>query len=262
MKKAKKLLALVLVTVMSVCVLTACGSSKEEPATWEDQLGNKGTIRVGISPNYPPYDFYDEAGNIVGYDADFAAYLEEYLEYDVELIALDFNAIIASLDSGTIDLGISCFSYKEDRNVEWSESYLDTTQAILVRADSGLVKPEDLAGHKISAGQGNVGLDLCYEFQGQYENIEVIVGDETGVSVETVKSGAIDAYIAERGVCEAYANASNGKLVVMEGDYYPDSIYVVAKKGNTMLIDKITEAVKAFRADEERYNEIFLKWFS
>ena len=48
----------------------------------------------------------------------------------------------------------------------------------------------------------------------------------------------------------------------MEGDYYPDSIYVVAKKGNTMLIDKITEAVKAFRADEERYNEIFLKWFS
>ena len=38
MKKAKKLLALVLVTVMSVCALTACGSSKEEPATWEDQF--------------------------------------------------------------------------------------------------------------------------------------------------------------------------------------------------------------------------------
>lgn len=261
MKKAKKLVAALLVTVMSVCALTACGGSGEA-TTWEDQLGNKGTIRVGISPNYPPYDFYDEAGNIVGYDADFAAYLSEYLDYDVELIPLDFNAIIASLDSGTIDLGISCFSYKEDRNVEWSESYLDTTQAILVRADSGLVKPEDLAGQKISAGQGNVGLDLCYEFQSQYDNIEVIVGDETGVSVETVKSGAIDAYIAERGVCEAYANASDGKLVVMEGDYYPDSIYAVAKKGNTLLIEKITEGIQAFRADEEKYNEIFLKWFS
>ena len=261
MKKAKKLVAALLTTVLSVSALTACGGSTEA-ATWEDQLGNKGTIRVGISPNYPPYDFYDEAGNVVGYDADFAAYMSDYLDYDVELIAMDFNSIIASLDSGTIDLGISCFSYKEDRNVEWSESYLDTTQAILVRADSGIETPEDLAGKKISAGLGNVGVDLCNEFQAEYDNIEVIIGDETGVSVETVKSGAIDAYIAERGVCEAYANASDGKLVVMEGDYYPDSIYVVAKKGNTTLIDKVNEVVQAFRADEETSNEIFMKWFS
>lgn len=261
MKKAKKLIAVLLVMAMTMCLLAACGNSEEE-ATWEDQLGNKGTIRVGISPNYPPYDFYDEDGNIVGYDADFAAYLGEYLDYDIELIAMDFNSIIASIDSGTIDIGISCFSYKEDRNVEYSDSYLDTTQAILVRADSGLETPEDLAGKTISAGQGNVGLDLCYEFQETYDDIEVVVGDETGVSVETVKSGAIDAYIAERGVCEAYANASDGKLVVMEGDYYPDSIYVIAKKGNTLLIDKMTEGVQAFRSDEEVYNEIFLKWFS
>ena len=82
------------------------------------------------------------------------------------------------------------------------------------------------------------------------------------MSVETVKSGAIDAYIAERGVCEAYAAASNGKLTVMEGDYYPDSIYVIAKKGNKLLADKMTEGVRAFRADEETYNEIFMKWFS
>ena len=48
----------------------------------------------------------------------------------------------------------------------------------------------------------------------------------------------------------------------MEGDYYPDSIYVIAKKGNTLLAEKMTEGVRAFRADEETYNEIFMKWFS
>ena len=213
-------------------------------------------------PELSAVRFYDEAGNIVGYDADFAAYLADYFDYDFELNPLDFNSIIASIDSGTIDIGISCFSYKEDRDVEYSESYLDTTQAVLVRSDSEIGKPEDLAGKTISAGQGNVGLDLFYEFQEQYDGIDVVIGDETGVSVETVKSGAIDAYIAERGVCEAYADASNGKLTVMEGDYYPDSIYVIAKKGNKLLADKMTEGVRAFRADEETYNEIFMKWFS
>ena len=123
MKKAKKLLALVLVTVMSVCALTACGSSKEEPATWEDQLGNKGTIRVGISPNYPPYDFYDEAGNIVGYDADFAAYLEEYLEYA--------NALIASEDEDILT------KYSDDGDFMY---FRESTGEFLVLADDGYIR--------------------------------------------------------------------------------------------------------------------------
>lgn len=257
----KKLVLAVLIIAL-VISLVACGGSKQsaEEANWEDQLGNKGVIRIGNSPNYPPYEELDENGNIVGYDADFVQYISDYLEYEVELIPLEFNTIIASLDAGTIDLGISCFSYKEDRVVEYSDSYLDTTQAILVRADSDIETSEDLVGRAISAGRGNVGLDLCYEFQESLENVEVIVGEETAVSVEALKSGAFEAYIAERAVCEAYANANEGVLKVLEEDHWPDSIFVIAKKGNAELIEKINEAIKAFRESEES-QQIFDKWF-
>jgi ABC-type amino acid transport/signal transduction systems, periplasmic component/domain len=257
----KKIIAAIMIFVL-VLALAACGQTKDPSAeaTWEDQLGNKGVIRIGNSPNYPPYDDVDENGNIIGYDADFVAFVSDYLDYEVELIPLEFNTIIASLDAGTIDLGVSCFSYKEDRIVEYSDSYLDTTQAVLVRADSGIETSEDLAGRTISAGRGNVGLDLCYEFQTTMENVEVVVGEETAVSVEALKSGAFDAYLAERAVCEAYANASDGKLIVLEEDFWPDSIFVVAKKGNAELIGKINEAIEAYRASEESQN-IFDKWF-
>jgi polar amino acid transport system substrate-binding protein len=257
----KKIAAIIMILAL-VLALAGCGP-KEDPnaeATWEDQLGNAGVIRIGNSPNYPPYDDVDADGNIIGYDADFVAFISEYLDYPVEMISLEFNTIIASLDAGTIDLGVSCFSYKEDRVVEYSESYLDTTQAVLVRADSGIAASEDLAGRAISAGRGNVGLDLCYEFQTTLENVDVIVGEETAVSVEALKSGAFDAYVAERAVCEAYANASEGQLIVLEEDFWPDSIFVVAKLGNAELIGKINEAIAAFRESEES-QQIFDKWF-
>lgn len=257
----KKILSVVLVAALALS-LAACGGGggQETEGTWEDQLGNKGVIRIGNSPNYPPYDDVDAEGNIIGYDADFVAFMSEYLEYDMELISLEFNTIIASLEAGTIDLGVSCFSYKEDRIVEYSDSYLDTTQGILVRSDSGILVPEDLAGHAISAGRGNVGLDLCYELQADLDDVKVIVGEETAVSVEALKSGAFDAYIAERAVCEAYANASGGQLTVLEEDFWPDSIFVVAKQGNALLIEKINEAIAAYR-ESDASQEIFDKWF-
>lgn len=257
----KRIIAAVMILAM-VLALAACGKAEAPSAekTWEDQLGNKGVIRIGNSPNYPPYDDVDGNGNIIGYDADFVAFVSDYLDYKVELIPLEFNTIIASLDAGTIDLGVSCFSYKEDRVVEYSDSYLDTTQSVLVRADSGIKTSKDLAGHAISAGRGNVGLDLCYDFQTNLKDIKVVVGEETAVSVEALKSGAFDAYIAERAVCDSYANASDGKLVVLEEDFWPDSIFVVAKKGNAELIGKINEAIEAYRASEES-QKIFDKWF-
>ncbi len=257
----KRIIAIMMILVLALA-MAGC-APKAEPAaeaTWEDQLGNKGTIRIGNSPNYPPYDDVDADGNIIGYDADFVTFISEYLDYPVEMIPLEFNTIIASLDAGTIDLGVSCFSYKEDRIVEYSESYLDTTQAVLVRANDGIQASADLAGRTISAGRGNVGLDLCYEFQTTLENVEVVIGEDTAVSVEALKSGAFDAYVAERAVCEAYANASDGQLVVIPEDFWPDSIFVVAKLGNSELIAKINEAIAAFRESEES-QQIFDKWF-
>lgn len=257
-----KKIAVMLLMLVLILTLAACGKTEASPGetTWEDQLGNKGVIRIGNSPNYPPYDDVDANGNIIGYDADFVAFVSDYINYEVELIPLEFNTIIASLDAGTIDLGVSCFSYKEERIVEYSESYLETTQAVLVRTDSGIATSEELSGHTISAGRGNVGLDLCYEFQNNLDNVEVVVGEETAVSVEALKSGAFDAYIAERAVCEAYANASEGKLVVLEEDFWPDRIFVVAKKGNAELIGKINEAIEAYRESEDS-QKIFDKWF-
>lgn len=257
----KQVGSVVLAAVLALA-FTACSSDRGQEAgdTWVSQLGNQGVIRIGISPNYPPYEDVDTEGNLVGYDVDFAAFVSQHIDCDMELVSLEFNAIPASLDAGTIDLGVSCFSYKEDRIVEYSDSYLDMTQSILVRADSGILASEDLAGRAISAGRGNAGLDLCYELQADLDDVKVIVGQETAGSVDALTRGEFDAYIAERAVCEVYAGVSDGQLIVLDEDFRPDSIYVIARQGHKLLIDRINEAIAAYR-ESAISREVFDKWF-
>ena len=85
---AKKLTALLLALCMIVG-LAACGSSSSDIATWEDELGTAGKLRVGMAADYPPYESYDAAGNVVGLDADIAAMSEEELKQQAELLELE-----------------------------------------------------------------------------------------------------------------------------------------------------------------------------
>lgn len=52
----KKIFALMLTAAMMLTVLAGCGGGEAD--TWQDQLGSKDVIRVGISPDYPPFESY------------------------------------------------------------------------------------------------------------------------------------------------------------------------------------------------------------
>ncbi|MEG1863056.1 MAG: transporter substrate-binding domain-containing protein, partial [Oscillospiraceae bacterium] len=106
----KKLTALILVAAMAFS-LVACGAPKDDKdATFASQLGTKNLVRVGISPDYPPYESYNEKGDIIGFDVELSNYIGKFLseksgeEYKVELVPMDFMTIISALNAGTIDL--------------------------------------------------------------------------------------------------------------------------------------------------------------
>ena len=110
----KKLLALIMAMVFTLS-LVGCSSS-ENMEDFEKELGDPGTIRVGISPDYKPFEYYDDNGNITGFDYDMVNELMKYIgtedePYKVEFIAMDFSTIISSVNSSTVDIGVAAFTY-------------------------------------------------------------------------------------------------------------------------------------------------------
>ena len=64
----KKMFALLLVLVLALTCLSACGASSDSDLKY---IQKKGTMIVGIT-DYEPMDYKDENGNWTGFDAELA----------------------------------------------------------------------------------------------------------------------------------------------------------------------------------------------
>ena len=150
----KKLMTTVLAATL--LTLAGCSSSTSANSSTTADNSNATVITVGISPDYAPYESENTNGDIIGFDPDMCALFEQYLTeqegtpYKIELKKMDFDNIVTQLQGDQIDLGISGFTYAEDRKVEWSEPYLGSSQVAVLPKGSSIASLDDLKGKKIA----------------------------------------------------------------------------------------------------------------
>ena len=76
MKKImKRVLSAALASVLAIGCLTGCGAAEEGAAAAGGKLDKilaDGKITIGVNPPGEPICFYDDQGNLLGYDIDWA----------------------------------------------------------------------------------------------------------------------------------------------------------------------------------------------
>lgn len=243
----KKLLKLVLVMMMAFTV-TACGSKEDSN---DKDSGKKVTkISVGVSPDYAPYESLDTNGDIVGFDPDMLKEFEKYLEtdtekYEFEFITMDFDNICTQIQAGQLDLGVSGFTFSEDRVVEWSEPYTATMQVAVVNPNSTIKSAADLKGKKIAAQTSTTGEEAA----NAVENADVVSLKDVKVMFEGLKANNYDAVIVDLAVAKNYVNEAG--FVMIDESLMDEKNYIVAKEGNKELIEKINTCIEKFIASDE-----------
>lgn len=86
----------------------------EEETMW-DIVQERGRLIIGTDPYWPPYQYLDEGGNLIGFEVDLIEMIAERLDLTVEWKQLSFDAIIPEVKAKTIDLGVSGFSITSER---------------------------------------------------------------------------------------------------------------------------------------------------
>ena len=167
MKKMNKILCLLLAGAM-IFALCACGENADNPSKAYDKIvkeykadGSGGVLKVALSPDFAPMEFYDLAKNgndgIVGFDVILAKYLATELGMTLELKPMSFDACQAAVQTGNVDIAISGFSWTVDReeNFEITNYYIagadETQQSIIcLKENEGKwTTPADFKGLKI-----------------------------------------------------------------------------------------------------------------
>ena len=233
----KKILAIAL-----ICMLSLTGMAMAE------------TLKMGTNASFPPYEFYDdETGEIVGIDAEVAAAICEKLGYELEIVDMDFDAIIPAVTTGKIDFGMAGMTVTEERmqSVDFTTSYATGIQVVIVKEDSEIVSVDDLfaegANHKIGVQQGTTG-DLYCSWDIEDEGLGSVERYKNGTdAVLALTSGKVDCVVIDNEPAKNYIAANEG-LKILDTEYAVED-YAIALAKDSELTEKINAALEELIAD-------------
>jgi len=97
--------------------------------------GSKGVLKLGTAAVTEPFSFVDGSLKIVGFDIELAGYVAQKLAMKLEVVNMDFGAMIPALMAGKVDMIASCITITEERakKVLFSEPYYTGGIAALVK---------------------------------------------------------------------------------------------------------------------------------
>ena len=270
----KKIVAILLAAMMLLgCV--ACGETEKddnknavqtptagatEQATEIPDESEKPVLKMATNAYFQPYEYYD-GDKIVGIDAEIAAAIAEKLGMELVIEDMAFDSIITAVKEGSVDFGMAGMTVNPDRQkeVDFSTSYANGVQAIIVPEDSAITTVDDLyaegAAYKVGVQLGTTGDtystdDFGKELVTQYAN-----GNE---AVMALKGGSVDCVIIDNEPAKALVAANKG-LKILETSYADEDYAICVKKGNTELLDKINTAIDELTT-EGKIDEIVSKY--
>lgn len=271
----KKLLSILLA---AVCVfsMTACGSGsgsagdsgstsetnesseadEAEDASGEDS-GDGGTLIMATNAEFPPYE-YHEGDEIVGIDADIAAAIADELGMELKIEDMAFDSIITAVSSGKADMGLAGMTVDPDRqkNVNFSDTYAEAAQMIIVKEGSDIAGVDDLTGKKIGVQLGTTG-DIYAE---DIEDAEVERYNKGMEAVQALQQDKIDAVVIDGEPAKVFV-AENEGLKILDEPLTEEEYAIAIAKDNDELLEKVNTALSNLK-DSGKLDEIIGKYIS
>lgn len=239
------------VVMMAALMVAGMMSAVNVQAGIEDK-----TLIVGFDAEYPPYGYMDENGEYTGFDLELAQAVCELEGWELEKKPLNWDSKDMELNSGSIDCIWNGFTMngRED-DYTWSEPYLNNEQVIVVAADSGIEKLEDLKGKNVVVQAASAALDalnsednkaLTESFGSLTEN------PDYNTAFMNIDSGAADAVAVDIGVAKyQLAEREEGKYMILEEPIQTEQYAIGFAKGNEELRDTVwAEVMKLYEAGE------------
>ncbi|MEY8355755.1 basic amino acid ABC transporter substrate-binding protein [Lachnospiraceae bacterium 54-53] len=255
--------------VCMAAVLTACGGSgtSTETTTAAEKAGTEtsaaettgadtkaaesegagGKLVMVTNAEFPPYE-YHESDTIVGIDADIAKAIADKLGMELEIQDMAFDSLIPAVQSGKADFTAAGMTVNEDRkkNVDFTDTYAEAAQVIIVKEGSEIAAPDDLNGKKIGVQTGTTG-DIYAE---DIENADIQRFNKGMEAVMALTQGKVDAVIIDREPAKVFVKENEG-LKILDEAFTEEEYAIAVKKGNTELLEKMNGAIKELKESGE-----------
>lgn len=262
----KKLLSTVLVSVLALGVLAACGGSKATGMTSSDAkiqaIQKAGVLKVGAKVDVPKFGFKDpKTEKVDGFEIDLARAIAKKINGTDKITVEGVNAKTRgpALDNDELDVVIATFTITEERKKTWnfSQSYFTDAIGFLVNKDAGIKSFKDLNGKTIGVAQSAT-TKAALEKQAAADGITVQFAEFPGYPElkNALASKRIDAFSVDRAILFGYLD---DKTVLLDDRFSPQEYGVATKLANKELATTIDNLISEMKSNGE-LKKLLDKW--
>ncbi len=220
-------------------------------------LRNHKTIRVGMSPIFPPLKF-TEKGVIKGIEPDYLNLLSEYTGIQFEYVVCDFSVMDAKVKSGEIDMFISFYIPERLAYMTFTEPLMEFKQIIIARIDSPFMSGLGaLKRKKVATVRG---VKLYEKLLASYPDIEAVPVGTMEEMFRAVSEFKADALISKTYYAGYVIHNYPNLKIVGVADLPPEPYYYAVRKDYPELVSILNKAIVSI--SREQHDAIVQKWFT
>lgn len=222
-------------------------TSKESvPGPTVSRIVNASKIIIGTDATFPPMEFGDDKGNLLGYDIDLGDRISEELNVEAEFVNIAWDDVFEALLQGEVDVIISSVTITDERKqkYDFSDPYLNAGQVIITRKENtSISSTDDLQGKKIAVQKGTTNEQQAYQYTSK---AMVLTYDDFIDATNALLNGEADVIFSDLTGAKGIVNKS--PTLKIASDPFTSEFYgIVFRKGEEDLVAKINSVLEILR---------------
>jgi His/Glu/Gln/Arg/opine family amino acid ABC transporter permease subunit len=207
-------------------------------------------LRIALTGKYPPFSYYDNDGNLTGFDVDVSKEIGKYLNRDVKIIAAEWDGILAGLLAEKYDaiIGSMAITPERAKAVNFSIPYYQSGAQLFIHRDnpSKIYSINECNGKKIAAVLGETYQRYLDE---KYPNVDVVTLKSSVEIFELLQVKRIEGFVSDRLVGSWQIKSADRPFVPVGPMLYSEDIAIPVRKQDKELLEQIDNALMQMRSD-------------
>lgn len=212
-----------------------------------------GILRVGTAADYPPFSFYNDDGQLDGFEVALIRDLAGRLGLTAEVQDFAFDGLIGAVYIDQIDVAIAAISITPERSslVDFTSLYYTGSDGILARPDSGIKvnTPNDMAGKRVATQRGTAyeeWVQTSLVEPGLITSEQYFAYDRPENAVRDLKEDRVDLVILD--LLPAREAAQDGSVILAGSSLIPQQFAMANPKGSQITAE-LNRALSEAQAD-------------